>query len=315
MKTRSRLAAFTMVELLVATCISSVLGLMIYGVASEGVISFARNVSINRSYSNARTAIDRISNQLQSAAHVPILIDATGADIFPVPAVYVAVPGVRFWRYDSTPAFCITTPAALTDTSLTVDLTKPAANATAPAIGDIITIAVLGFQAQATNVVTTGNAATVSFSGTIASNTNPTLTAAALSDARTRAADTSITPLGKMTCLDWTSVAFIAVNNQLRYYPKFISGSTAINTASNYKVLTYLAANVNGAAPPGPFSLGPTPSLNVDLYAEAPDYNTRTSTGGTNNVFNGINSANTYTFVQTALAPRNPTLGLLRTPY
>ena len=106
--TMRRSAAFTLVEILVATCLSSVVGLIVYGVASEGLTSFARNVSINRSYSNARQSIDRISIAMQSAGHTPILVTNTGTDVPSGTATTAA--GIRFWRYNSTPLYYINTP-------------------------------------------------------------------------------------------------------------------------------------------------------------------------------------------------------------
>ncbi len=65
-----RHAAFYLVELIVAMAISTVVGLIAYGIASEGVISFARNVSINRSYTNVRQTVARIAKAMESAGHV-----------------------------------------------------------------------------------------------------------------------------------------------------------------------------------------------------------------------------------------------------
>ena len=308
MKTR-RFSAFTLVELLVATCISAVLGLILYGVASEALVNFARNISINRSYSNARQSLDRIAIAMQSAGHVPILVDATGTDIVSASVGSLAA-GIRFWRYSSSPQYYINTPA-LTDTVLTLSLVKPATTNVAipaPAVGDMITIPVLGFQAPVTGVSASGSTAVLTFASNVAANTSPTLTAAALATAATAAA-AATTVNNKMTCLDWTSCAFIAVNNQLRYFPKFIpsdmTGSTNVNTPANYQILTYLTATKGATATPLPFSFGPTPSINVDLNAEAPDYNNRTTIAGTNNTSNGLNTANTYTYLQSAFSPRN----------
>lgn len=308
MKMRHR-TAFTLVELLVAAGVSSILGLIMYGVASEAVVAFARNVSINRSYSNARQAVDRIGVAMQSAGHVPLLLDATGADNASSPAA-----GIRFWRCSSTPLYTITVTPLLTSSSLTLSLIKPGTTATVlppPVVGDLITIGVLSFQAPVTAVTVVGTVATVSFSGTVATNTNPVLTASALLTAVTNT--TTSTASGKMTCLDWNGVAFIAVNNELRYFRKFVSGSTNVTTAANYEVLTSLTAALGTNPTPLPFSLGPKPSINVDLYAEAPDYNNRTSAAGTKNGFNGLGTANTYTYLQTALSPRPGSI--LHSPY
>ena len=315
MKSHGRRAAFTLVELLVATCISAGLGLIIYGVAEEGLFAFARNISINRSYSNARQTLDKIAIEMQSAGAVPILVDATGADIIAGSTTYAA--GIRFWRYNATPSYYVTTPA-LTSTTLTISLAMPGTTSTyisAPAVGDMITIAAIGFQAQVTAVSASATSATLTFSGTVASNTSPTLTSSALATATTAAAATGG---GKMVCLDWTSLAFIAINNQLRYYPTFISGTTNVNTASNYQILTYLISSLGSANTTMPFSLGPSPTINVDIYAQAPDYSNRAatvagSTTGTNNSYAGVSIANSYIYYQTALASRNATI--LRTPF
>ena len=302
-----RQAGFTLVEVLVAAGLSTLVGLIAYGIASEGLVDFARNVSINRSYSNARQSLDRISIAMQSAGHTPVLVDATGADTTSATAA-----GIRFWRYSSSPLYYINTPA-ITDSSLTLSLLKPNTAATMlppPAVGDMITVAVLGFQAQALSVATGGSGtsatATVTFAGSIASkhlpprrSPPPPLAAAAASAAVPN------TEKGQMSCLDWTSVAFIAVNNQLRYFPKFLSGTTNVATPASYQVLTYLTTALGSAPVPLPFSLGPSPSINVDLYAEAPDYNNRTAIAGTSNGSTGLSTANTYTFIESALSPRS----------
>ena len=310
MKTRRRTAAFTFVEMLVALAIGAVVGLIAYGIASEGVISFARNISINRSYTNARQTVARIANVMQSAGHIPQLIDATGADNNVSPAA-----GIRFWQYSSTPLYYINTPV-LTDTSLTLSLVKPGTTSTAipaPSVGDMVSISLIGFQARATAVSVVGTTAVVSFSGTVVSNVPTTVPSTSITSAISGATANS----GKMSCLVWTSVAFIDINNQLRYFSRFISGTTSVSTASNYRVVAYLTAALGTTTTPLPFSLGPPPSINIDLYVEAPDYNNRNSTvnavASTSNNYNGISSADTYTYLQTAISPRNS--GLLNTPY
>ena len=292
-----RRRAFTLVEMSVAIAVFSVVGLITYGVASEGLFAFSRNISINRSYSEARRAMDRIGGYLQTAGYTPQLIDATGANTLTSPAA-----GIRFWRFSDTPTYNVTTPA-LTASSLTIDLRNPANTAVIlppPVVGDLLTISSLGFQATITGVTTTANTATVTFAGTVASvghiSSVPT-SSSVTSTVGTVVTTSSITI--QYTCTDWHPVAFIAVGTQLRYYPTFIPGTTALATAANYRVMTNLTASVGGNPPPLPFTLGPAPTVNVDLYAEAPDYNNRTSVVG---------SANTYTYLATAFSPRNPAL-------
>ncbi len=290
--------AFTLVEMSVATAAFAMLGLIIYGVASEGLYAFSRNVSINRSYSDARRALDRIGGYLQTAGYTPVMLDATGNP----PTTQPPYAGIRFWRFSDTPIYNVTTPA-LTASTLVLDLHNPDPNKKTtlippPVTGDLITVPGLNFQAIATNVTSTPSTAPttaiVSFTGTVASVSGLT---SVLSQATVTTGSGTTYPTIQYTCTDWHPVAFIAVGTQLRYYPTFIPGTTAVNTASNYRVITNLVSSVGGSATPLPFSFGPSPSVNVDIYAEAPDYNNR-----------NLGTANTYTYLSTAFSPRNPSL-------
>ena len=307
MKMRRSAAAFSLVELLVAGAVSTVVGLVIYGVASEGLIAFARNVSINRSYSDARRSLDRIAASMQSAGHVPILINATGGDVLIVPGVTPPPqPGIRFWRYGVKPRYVIPQGSSTTLDSpslngktMTISLASPSdtfgstassGTGSTPVIGDLITVPILGFQGAVTGVTATGTSATLTFANNISTYTSPVLTSLP-----------TVTP--PISCVDWTPVAFLVVGKQLLYFPRFISGTTSITNPANYKVVTNMITPTTGL--PNtllPFSLGPTPSINVDLYAEAPDYNNRK-----------LGTANTYTYFQTALSSRNPII--MRSPY
>ena len=90
-----RRAAFTLIELLITTSVASVLGGIIYVVASEGVVSFARNASINRAYTDARITIDRLATAIDSAGQTPTLVDATGTALVGA----TQAQGIRFYRY------------------------------------------------------------------------------------------------------------------------------------------------------------------------------------------------------------------------
>lgn len=285
------LRGHTLVELTVASAIFAMLGSVVYGVASEGLFAFSRNISINRSYGEARGALERIGGAFQTAGYKPQLIDASGALTTDTPAA-----GMRFWTYDSYPCYNITTPT-LTATSLTVSLVQPGTSLVQPppTKGDLITIAALGFQAPAGDVsVPSNNSVTVKLAKAVSNYCT-------VSSIPTQTTDKTAKTI-QYSCLDWNPVAVVAVGTQLRYYPRFIPGTTDMTVRANYKILANLASSVGGKAPPLPFSLGPSPSVNVDLYAEAPDYNNR-----------NFGSANTYTFHSSAFSPRNPSL--LANPY
>ena len=293
--------AFSLVELLVAGAVSTVVGLIIYGVATEGLIAFARNVSINRSYSDARRSLDRVAAAMQSSGHVPILLTTAGADTTTSPAA-----GVRFWRYGTKPRYVIPqsstttlTAPTLSTKTITISLASPSdtfgstassGSGAVPLVGDLITVPVLGFQGAVTGVSASGATATLTFANNISTYTSPVLS-------------TLPTVIPPIACVDWTPVAFLVVGKQLLYFPRFISGTTSITNPANYKVIANLISPTAAVTTTlTPFSSGPLPTINIDLYAEAPDYNNR-----------NLGSANTYTYFQTALSPRNPIV--LRSPF
>ena len=77
MKLNPRHAGFTLMELMVSSAIACFIGIIIYTVATENLVAFEKNFSINRSYGDGRRSLDRLGIAMQSAGHVPILIDAT----------------------------------------------------------------------------------------------------------------------------------------------------------------------------------------------------------------------------------------------
>ena len=149
---RARLAAFTLIELLMAAGASVLLASIIYTVASEGLYSFARNASINRAFSEARTSIDHITANLQTAGYTPVLVDATGA-VTTSPTA--AAAGVRFYRYIGLPVYDI--PSGTTSGSTLVihysGYQTPTGSGSPVLVGDLMTIPLLGFQATVASVV------------------------------------------------------------------------------------------------------------------------------------------------------------------
>ena len=278
-----RSGAFTLAELLVAAAASVFLASIIYTAGSEMLLSFARNISINRSYSDARITLERIAQTMESAGHTPVLINADGLTL----ATTTPAAGIRFYRMNPKPSFII---ASGTTAGNTLPITVPTGMG-APAVGDLMTIPLLGFQGLVTAVSSSGSSATLTFGSTIAAGCVPALTST------TNFATTTC------SCLQYTQVAFVVVGTQLRYYPRAATTTAAFNTASNYKVIANVVASPTNANQLLPFSLGPAPTISITLCAEGPDYN---------HVSN-IHTANTFTQMQTSLGPRNPIL--LRGPF
>lgn len=258
-----RAAAFTLIELLISTGVASALGAILYVVATEGVTSFARNASVNRSYNEARSALDRIAGQVQSAGQTPVLVDANGTALTNASQAQ----GVRFYRYSTLPTYQI--PSGTTaDSFLTINFTKyqsagNAQNWVQP--GDLATIPLIGFQGTIVSISNyTKNA---DGSGSMKLNFTPAVTGssptltnigdgcvpALPTDSTTKkrietsfvptAKDTSKTPntpAQYYTCLIFRQVAYIAVPNnatdatagaQLRYYSQAMSTGAGTVTA------------------------------------------------------------------------------------
>ena len=117
----------------------------------------------------------------------------------------------------------------------------------------------------------------------------------------------------------YTQVAYITVGNQLRYYPhakvRTVSAPDPVfDNPANYQVVANLAPTAyNGAGASVntllPFTLAAPPTVTVQLYTENPDYANRSTAR-----YNSVNSADTYTFMQSSLGTRSP-VTTVRSPY
>lgn len=255
MKIRRRhLAAFTLIELLIATAVGSVVGSVAYLLATDGLISFARNASLNRGYSDARTAIDQITNAVQSAGCAPTLLDANGVPLTVPLGTSPSAEGVRFYRLGSTPTYYI--PSGSTkDSSLTINYSAAQAvglrGGSPINVGDLVTIPLLGFQGTVASVANTtganGGSLSLSFYNLpttptttnpppLGNGCNPAFTSANARTFTYNSANASTTLPTYYTCLVYQQVEFIAVPNaatgtgaQLRYYPYAYSNKTPAN--------------------------------------------------------------------------------------
>ncbi len=302
---RRRAAAFTLAEMLVTVALSGVLGSIIYVVGTESLTSFARNVSINRSYSEARIAMDRIAGAVSSAGHLPVLINADGYTAAAVTTSAPRAAGIRFYQCVSPNPLPINGGTMLANT-FTITLPLPTGDSL-PIVGDLMTIPACGFEGQVTAV----NGSTLTF-GSLATLNAGCQTAPTL-------------PLFSGTqyaCLQFRQVAFVTVNNQLRYFPQAPTSAnytTIINDKTKYKVIANLVASPTDATQLLPFANGsgettfpsPSPSpastptavtsspttINVRICAEGPDYNNRK-----------LGTANTFSQMQSSFGPRSPVL-------
>ncbi len=294
-----RQTAFTLVEVLVSLSLVGVLGGIIYALAIEAVTSFARNVSLNKSYTDARMSFARVGNALQSCGQIPTPLgkDGTTTNAGVGPFYY----GVRFYRYGAVPTYTVPTTITATATTLAI---RGTGGQEPPLPGDLVVVPGIGFQAaiQAGGVTGTAPDWTVSFATNVTANCATAPAAADLTAAT--------------TCLLYRQVAFVVADNpvaggpmQLRYYPK---ADAPFAATTSYRVLANLAPAA-AAVPTDPAvaaaqggkifrrvsaavagTTSNTSLLQITLCAELPDYDKRAL--GTNN----------YTQMQTTLGSRCP---------
>lgn len=166
-----------------------VLGGIIYALGTEALTAFARNVSLSKSYTDARLSFGRIGNPLQSSGQVPTPLLKTGAVDTSTGPYY---SGVKFYRYGAAPTYAVTTAISLTASILKI---RGGAGQDVPLPGDIIVVPGIGFQAHITAAGVSGTSPdwTVTFATTIKQNCAVYLQ------------DNTAAPLGPTPAAPWTA--------------------------------------------------------------------------------------------------------------
>lgn len=137
MKIRCR--AFTLVEILVGTAVSSIIAMAIFAMMNAGMILSAKNLALNLTSNSMRSALDRVEQVVQMGDRMPTLLDTTGATMTAGPAA-----GIRFDRFLGAPFVVTTVAGIIPSTGMTLTLTRSThavASPPAPAPGDIVRIA------------------------------------------------------------------------------------------------------------------------------------------------------------------------------
>jgi hypothetical protein len=88
-----RRAAFTLVEVLITCMLTVVVGAVLYSTMRTGSVLSTKNMALNRSHDELRSALDRLANNLRMARNVPTLINTAGAVVASGPAA-----GLRYDR-------------------------------------------------------------------------------------------------------------------------------------------------------------------------------------------------------------------------
>lgn len=276
MQFRSRLrptpAGFTLVEILVALVVFSVVGIIVASFTLSETWLYAKNTAVNGSHRSVRRALDRLANELQQSQNLPVLIDTTGnATTAPTAA------GLSYDRLVGSP-YKINHPGAsgLPDTATSVSVTRSTNIFAAPAVpvpGDVLLID-----------LPTGDPIRAQVAGVSITNTNTVAEQQTLSL-------TLANPLGTAVTWDASQVktaqvvrrqAFIVMlageRNELRFYQSF-EPMPALDDPAAYTVITDAVSTVK--LPDGtprdatPFAIDTTGGnklVKASLRMQAKDY-------------------------------------------
>ena len=97
----SKLAGLTLVEMAIGALVSTAVGLAVFAFLDAGMYLSAKNISLNLTSNQMRTAIDRVEQVMQQGDQDadPVLINTTGATV----NNGTAAAGVRFDRFIDSP--------------------------------------------------------------------------------------------------------------------------------------------------------------------------------------------------------------------
>lgn len=221
--------AFTLVEVLIATSISSAVGLAVFAFLNAGMYLTAKNLSLNYTSDQMQSALDQVEQALQQGDSNPTLIDTTGATV-----TNAAAAGVRFDRFVGGPWVVTTNSGTIASSATSLTITRSThslASPPLPAVGDIIRID----GTPSTLRPRVSNSAT-------SDTTDAALRRNTLTFPLAAALGTTVTNnSGTLTAKVIRRVAFLVMPNgnkrELRYYPSF-EITTNLNDPTRYKVIT-----------------------------------------------------------------------------
>ena len=285
---RSR-SGLTLVELLIYLGISAVISGVIFSFLTGASTLYAKNMSIVHSHTNLRSVLDRLTNNLQQAYTLPVLINTSGA------ASAAPAAGLYYDRYVGDP-FVVSNPSGtgLPSTTTTVIITCSTvalASPTAPKTGDAVLISDPNGNVRAlVSSVTKGAYDSLNqrqpYTLTLSASLGTTI---------------SWSPPEIRTATLLHREAFLVVpgttQSEFRFYPNFEPVPTMTDPA-NYTVvsnqLSVLAGEMN------PFSLdvvGVDRIVRASLFARCTDYSTWLSN-------KQANEFNTFVRLNAVLASR-----------
>ena len=234
---RPQSGGFTLVEIIVALLVFTVVGLLVSSFTLSETWLYAKNTAVNDSHRSVRRALDRLANELQQSQNLPALVDTTGN-----PTTATQAPGLAYDRLVGSP-YKINHPggSGLQETAASVSITRSTnifASPPQPVPGDVLLID-----------LPTGGPIRAQVAGVAVTNTDTTAQQETLSL-------TLANPLGTAVLWDPTQVktaevvrreAFIVVpkgdHYELRFYQSF-EPMPVVDDPSAYVVITDAVSDV-----------------------------------------------------------------------
>jgi len=220
---------FTLVEMMVSAAVSAAVGLAVFAFLNAGMVLTAKNLSLNYTSNQMRTALDRVEQVLQQGDSDPILIDTTGATV-----TNAAAAGVKLDRFVGGPWVVTTSSGTIASTATSLTLTRSTnfqASPPVPVTGDVI---VIDGTADTLRPQVNGNPTANTTDGALLRNTVTLPLASALGTTVTNNS-------GTLTAKVVRQVAFLVMTNgtrrELRYYPS-IETTTDLNDPTRYTVVS-----------------------------------------------------------------------------
>jgi hypothetical protein len=265
----------TLVELMVYLGIAVVICGVTYSFLHSATMLYSKNMSIVRSHTNLRTVLDRLSNNLQQANSLPVLITTSGA------ASAAPAAGLYYDRFLGDP-YVVTnaTGTGLSAAASTVTITRSTAalaSPPAPVAGDAVLIDDPSGAVRA--LISTSTAGAVD---AVAQRQSFTLT---LSAALGRAVSWSAPEVrtAKLVHREAFLVVPVGDKSECRYFKNFEPLPVLTNPA-NYTVISNQISIMAGEMTPFSIdTIGTDKIVRASLFARSTDYSTWLANKQSNN--------------------------------
>ena len=253
-------------ELVIYFGIAVIISGVAYSFLGGAMTLYAKNMSIVRSHTNLRSVLDRLSNNLQQANSLPVLINTSGA-VSVAPAA-----GLYYDRYVGDP-YVVANPSGtgLAASALNVTITRstvPLASPTAPVAGDAVLIDDPNGAVRAL--------ISASVPGAVDSSTQRQSFALTLSAALGSAVAWSSTEVRTAKIIHREAFLVVPVGDksELRYFRNY-EPAPVLTNAANYAVISNQISILAGETTPFSIdTIGTDRIVRASLFARSTDFST-----------------------------------------